>query len=242
MANKISERSEFVNELAFLKQNRLMQTESGHKNAEHQESPPGMFVEIKEIVKERLMQTTAHGFSNIILNNLWMFKLTWICCLMCAFAGCGYLIHKTIADFLDYDVVTTIRKYSDTPVTFPAVSICNSNLVANERAQEYVKNLSVPLSMIMEMYVNLQAYVGISLYSPEYDDSFRASMGYSLDEFVIECHFNEQSCNYSLHWMWYFDSMYGNCFRFNGGVDSNGGSVPILKSTKAGRWNGLSLM
>jgi acid-sensing ion channel 1 len=242
MANQISDGDEFVNNPTSLKQKVRLKTETGNENVEIQEDPPGMFVEIKGIIIDRLLQSTAHGFSNIILNNLWVFKLAWICCLTGAFACCGYLIQKTIAEFLDYNVVTTIRKYGDSPVTFPAVSICNSNLVVHERALEYVNNLVVPLDKIMDQYEYLQSYVGISLYSPKYNDTFRASMGFSLDEFVIRCSFKGLLCNNSLHWMWYFDSMYGNCFRFNGGVDASGACVPILKSTKAGRWNGLSLM
>ncbi len=71
-------------------------------------------------------------------------------------------------------------------------------------------------------------------------DTDRQSLGSPFDEFVISCIFNSFFCDNS-NWVWYFDYYYGNCWRFNSGVDNNGSQIDKLVSTKGGRWNGLVL-
>jgi hypothetical protein len=204
-----------------------------------------VIAEIKKTVKDTFVKTTAHGFPGIIINNLLIFKLMWLFCLLFSCAGCAYLLQKSVVDYLSYDVVTTIREHGETPSTFPAVSICATNLVVNSKMQIYVDTLLQDQNIrttATSHYEIMSNYLAASLSSPSFNDTYRASMGLSFDEFVIQCNFNKYMCKESIFWLWYFDGVYGNCFRFNGGVDASGAVMPLLKSTKAGKWNGLSLL
>jgi hypothetical protein len=208
------------------------------------ETPIKMSAEIKSVIVNTIQNTTAHGFSRIITSQLWLLKLAWLCCMLAAITGCTFLLHKSVVDFLNYEVVTTIRKYDNNPATFPVVAICNINLVTNTRIQALVNTLINEPAMSkasVTSYESMPVFVSAILSSEYFNDTFRASMGLSFDEFVIECSFNQAKCS-PLHWVWFFDGLFGNCFRFNSGVNKNGGSIPLLKSTKAGYWNGLSLM
>jgi hypothetical protein len=75
---------------------------------------------------------------------------------------------------------------------------------------------------------------------PEYGDSIRKELGFSLDEMLVECQFNKNLCS-SNDFEWYFDFHYGNCFKFNTGINSSGHSVPLKYSTIPGEENGLFL-
>lgn len=61
---------------------------------------------------------------------------------------------------------------------------------------------------------------------------------YTLSEKLILCVYNRELCNASIFNM-YYDSNYGNCYRFNGGLDANNRRIDIFKSRKPGKRNGL---
>jgi hypothetical protein len=81
----------------------------------------------------------------------------------------------------------------------------------------------------------------MTLSTPDVTDDMRKSMGSPFNEFVLTCEFNQNQCNES-SWTWYFDGYFGSCWSFNGGSDQNGTPIDTLESTKAGKWNGLSVM
>ena len=68
--------------------------------------------------------------------------------------------------------------------------------------------------------------------SPNISDEEKKSYGSSLDEMVIFCNYNMQKCNES-NFEWFYDSRFGNCFRFN--------SVDNLITYSGGKMNGLNL-
>lgn len=67
--------------------------------------------------------------------------------------------------------------------------------------------------------------------------------GYQLNETVISCSYNLASCDSLLdqYFAWKYDSLYGDCFSFNQGIESKG-PVPRLKAFRAGNNNGLFLV
>ena len=55
---------------------------------------------------------------------------------------------------------------------------------------------------------------------------------------IDKCQFNKNPC--TLHdFEWYFDFHYGNCFKFNSGLNASGHSVPLKYSSIPGEENGL---
>jgi hypothetical protein len=79
---------------------------------------------------------------------------------------------------------------------------------------------------------------------PEYGDEQRRRLGYSLEEVLIECFYNNHVCDHR-NFVWSYSIDYGNCYQFNTGIDPETGehnSVPIEKSLIAGPQNGLQLI
>jgi hypothetical protein len=69
-------------------------------------------------------------------------------------------------------------------------------------------------------------------------------LGYSLEEILIECLFNNKVCDHR-NFVWSYSIDFGNCYQFNTGIDQDTGehnAVPIEKSFIAGAQNGLQLI
>jgi hypothetical protein len=58
-------------------------------------------------------------------------------------------------------------------------------------------------------------------------------LGLSLNEMVIECHYNANDCDLNSDFEWFYNSFYGNCYKFN----PNGRMI----SSKPGQFNGLQI-
>jgi hypothetical protein len=66
------------------------------------------------------------------------------------------------------------------------------------------------------------------------------AIGFQLNRMLISCKFQGMLCSPADFTM-YHNYYYGNCYRFNGGVDSDNKKVEIKKSTKPGWRFGLQL-
>ena len=70
----------------------------------------------------------------------------------------------------------------------------------------------------------------------------KKKLGYSLEDILIECKFDDVFCDLTEDFVWHFDNLYGNCFKFNTGKNSKGEVVELKKSIHPGRfYNGLKL-
>ncbi|XP_077864942.1 degenerin-like protein unc-105 [Saccoglossus kowalevskii] len=65
-----------------------------------------------------------------------------------------------------------------------------------------------------------------------------AELGHQLEDFVLECSYDEQVCNWEKDFKMFQDERYGNCFQFNHAFDSEDTS---LYSTKTGAKYGLKM-
>ena len=77
--------------------------------------------------------------------------------------------------------------------------------------------------------------------NPNLTDSQKQAFGSTLEQMVISCVWNQQPCDLNQSFVWYFDPFYGNCFRFNMGLNRQNQYVDLLYATKSGKNNGLQL-
>ena len=112
--------------------------------------------------------------------------------------------------YLTYGVSTTSRTIYETPTLFPKVTFCNYNYFTTKYGYDVIQS---------ENYSNIVYY--------QNDDKKRIS--HDLDEILLECWFSSTACS-SSDFVWSYDSMYGNCYTFNSGFDSNGNKVELKKS------------
>jgi len=80
---------------------------------------------IKEIIEELALSSTAYGVSNIFKRRDLFNKIFWIFFTLIATASALYYIFADISQFLQYEVVTVIKKNYEQPVEFPAVTFCS---------------------------------------------------------------------------------------------------------------------
>jgi hypothetical protein len=60
---------------------------------------------------------------------------------------------------------------------------------------------------------------------------------------MIECKFDDVFCEVSNDFIWYFDTIFGNCYKFNSGIGKEGERVELLKSSQPGKYYlGLKLV
>ena len=93
---------------------------------------------IKQISVEIAKKSTSHGIPNIFKSELRAIKLMWLVCFFGSTGGCAFILYNSIARFLDYEVVTTIKIIDQVPAEFPTVAICNTNFVANDNALNFI--------------------------------------------------------------------------------------------------------
>ncbi|XP_077864394.1 uncharacterized protein LOC144349923 [Saccoglossus kowalevskii] len=79
------------------------------------------------LVQEFARRTTSHGVARIAASNTRFRKTAWILVVLGAFTGYSIHVGTLVARYLRYDVAVKIDVMSEDSVTFPAVTVCNSN-------------------------------------------------------------------------------------------------------------------
>lgn len=110
--------------------------------------------------------------------------------------------------------------------------IFNSTLISTTfsypKVQEFA-NLFIAKNIIMKNLFHL-------------NETQKRRLGSDLNDLVLICVYSETECKAD-DFVWYFDNVYGNCFQFNSGFDSNGNARrPIVLAEKSGLNNGLMLL
>jgi len=93
--------------------------------------------ELKEAFVNWASSSTSHGFPNIFRTNILILKLIWLAFLLIATGACIYMCTEAVLDYLDWEVLTKVRVYSEIPIEFPVITVCNLN--------PWTGNLSVDL-------------------------------------------------------------------------------------------------
>ena len=205
---------------------------------------------LKKIIRDVLSNSTMHGLPNVIMSQSWSLKVMWFVFLFTSIGLFVKFSHKSISDFLDYEVTTKIRRIYETPTIFPTVSICNKNKFATDFGIDTIKQ-TIDYFKYPDLF-NITVVSNLTL-EKRYRDSdnaiFRAGnavnefsvedkkkLGFSLDDFLIECKFDDVFCNVTHDFVWYFDNIYGNCYKYNSGFNSKGQQHELKKSSQAGKY------
>ena len=166
---------------------------------------------------------------------------------------CAYVIYQSIANYLQYNVVTKITVTKENPIIFPTVTICNLNPFVTEYSfqlvQDFVKNefsldvndmlngtpsysildsIKYPLKKRYMEYSYLVQQLATNL-----TDEQKKNLGFTIDKFLISCFFGPTSCDES-DFTWTYDFLYGNCFRFNSGKGADESKNGLKKLSKIG--------
>jgi hypothetical protein len=179
------------------------------------------------------VRSALDAFYRIFATNRIYLKVIWSVLILTALALCIWMIINSLIVYFDYRTKSLVRKSAQPKLTFPSLSICDSNYFKSRAASEYMtsflyNSVGANFSNFQQFYdftndsiYSILAWKFYETFSPEFNDSLRRSFGYSLDELVIKCEFDSRPCNMS--WFdWYYHPFYGNCYKFNSGY-LNGG-------------------
>ncbi len=125
---------------------------------------------------------------------------------------------------------------------FPAVSICNINPFTTNISEIYIQNILNSYdnnTVDQNMNIRLENHMKMLRIQGEMsklNDSYKKSFAEPIEKFMISCTFNVKKCNLS-DFKWYFDRVYGNCYRFNSVLNNENKEAKTI--SRIGKDNGL---
>ncbi|RMZ92818.1 acid-sensing ion channel 1 [Brachionus plicatilis] len=198
---------------------------------------------------------TMHGFPNIFRTKYITVRMMWIILFLFSNGFCFYIITKNIMNFFKYEVVTTIKVAERDSLPFPAVTVCNANSFVTEGGLQYVSdvldkynltdfpnvilkdayegNLNDNSSILYFNYIFFRYFT--TVFTKSSPEEIKQKLKIPYEQMFISCLYNFQPCNKN-NWTWYYDSFFGNCYRFNTQQNSE-----IKNSYQAGKYQGLMI-
>jgi hypothetical protein len=204
---------------------------------------------IKKELKEWGLNSTAHGISNLCRLENKLIKIIWIICFISSFGYCISTIYNIIDNFLQFDVLINQQVVSESPIEFPAITVCNLNPFDRRNAKNYITNTLAKnnLSYVTDTTkIDINPKLVNSLIKSTIigDTSLNSTQvryfGFDINYMLLTCYFNDVPCN-SSDFTWRYDYDFTNCFTFNSGFDQNGNKVPVKQINEAGSDRSLKL-
>jgi len=129
------------------------------------------------------------------------------------------IVIQSINDYFSYQVITTARTIYETPTLFPKITFCNANQLQTKFA--YMQRNSIS---------NLTSQNDLK------------RLGHNLSDILLSCRLSYETCS-EYDFIWSYDQMYGNCYTYNSGLDSNGykREVQLKYSILSGSMYGFKL-
>jgi len=174
----------------------------------------------KALVQEILYNSLGQAIIKIIYTRNLVLRLFLLISVLISSCFAAYFVIHAFIDYFTYGVSTMTRTIFETPTLFPKVTFCNRNQFTTEFAYNLIQ-------------MNITNGNNLST-----DD--KQKLSHDLSDILIECSFNYKQCNAS-DFVWSFHRIYGNCFTFNTGFDSNRKKIDLKKTTIGGLDYGLIL-
>ena len=210
--------------------------------------------DLKKIISEMALSTSVHAIPNIIRTPHRKLKIIWIIFFLISTGFCLFLVFKSITTYLEFEITTKIKYIYEPKSVFPAITICNKNPLLTDYAKNMLRDVTKRnnLTDLFDTTENkiesdptlFSIVVGLGLLyaKSEYlNETEKKKLGYSMDDMLIDCNFEVESCT-SNDFVWYYDYNYGNCYRFNSGKNQKGEPVDLKVSKQAGKFNGLKII
>lgn len=188
--------------------------------------------ELIEVIHISASESTTHGLDRIFKRKNPLIKLFWLSCFMLSAAACLYMIVLNITSYLNYDTVTRAQQIFLSSAEFPAVTVCNLNAFSSNKSIDFIEKLLVDNKIVSDYSSNeslgnvladkllIYKYLtSANALEPNLTDEFRKSLGYELKDMLITCLYNLSPCSAD-DFVWFHDIVFGNCYVFNGGMNS----------------------
>ncbi|CAF1109062.1 unnamed protein product [Brachionus calyciflorus] len=101
----------------------------------------GLRRKLKNSFKDWILDSTSHGFPKIFKTERLSLKVMWTIGLCISIGFCSYLIARSIMNYVQFGVTTTIRYKTEIPMDLPAVSICQNLMFSTQKSAEFKENV-----------------------------------------------------------------------------------------------------
>jgi hypothetical protein len=206
-------------------------TEKDNVTAQKKEENHRLRDKLKKKIFEHAATTSLHGYPHIIRNKYWPMKIYWIlcCCLFIALAIWLTVPFYTL--YFSYPVISVINEVVEEQQRFPAVTICNLEPLATQKASDFIKsripNFEINNVKSYENLTGIRNGILDEIYK-NFDYPTKQSFGHSINEMIFNCQFEEYPCSCqksvngdcfqtSQEFIWYYSYKHGNCYTFNSG-------------------------
>ena len=204
------------------------------------------------IIKEWSLSLTTHGIPSIVRTKFLTIKIAWTICFLASFSYLTYALATSFINFFQYESITQVKFLRVSQLEFPTITFCNKNFLNLKSSEfstirqsfdavknEVLKSLKTKVDLnsnliYAEQYVKALTYLNLN-------ESQRKEMSYSIDDMLINCQFNFISCS-KIDFEYFYTNSYGNCYKFNSGLDWNNNKIDIKSSTNPGRQNALNFI
>lgn len=201
-----------------------------------------------KIMAELGSESNAHGLAKIATSTTTKRKVLWSLLVIIGFTAATLQLSFLVKKFLSYQVVEVSNMKEGMPVEFPAVTICNIATISLTKVNKLLEGGSD----IMQWFNFIQrTNFGDHESRMDSHQAFYENLpaeakyiGHSIDNFVINCRFNNEDCGPQNFTLFFDGRNYYNCFTFNNGFDEKRGKPKeekLLMHT-TGPQNGLSLI
>ena len=122
--------------------------------------------EIKKIVRDFSLVSTAHGLPNIFKSKRLFNRLFWLFFVLSSSIISCYFIYLSVLAYFEYDVITIIKTEYDQPAEFPTVTFCSRiNGLFDNLNQSIFKEMSFGYdkSLINDPFNHLETFFTINL-------------------------------------------------------------------------------
>lgn len=204
-----------------------------------------------KIMAELGSESNAHGLAKIATSITTKRKVLWSLLVIIGFTAATLQLSFLVQKFLSYQVVEVSNMKEGMPVEFPAVTICNIATISLTK----MKNLfdkGGRDSDIMKWFTFIEE-TNFGEHNSRMDShqafyenlpKIAKHIGYSVENFVINCRFNNEDCSPNNFSLFFEGKNYYNCYTFNNGYEDKTGkpnNKKLLMHT-TGPQNGLSLI
>jgi acid-sensing ion channel 1 len=173
---------------------------------------------IKSIIKEWTSLSTIHSIGQIAASKNNIFRYVSYLCLIVFSSLCILQIKTTVEEFFQYKTVVNINKKERSSLTFPAIDICNLNIM-NKNSILLLKNNA---SLIQNLFNDTDLYETLEMRNENiksiiFAADFLYNYGavfWSFENFFLSCHFNREKCSKE-DFYYYHSYDYGACYSFN---------------------------
>ena len=214
--------------------------------------------EIKKQIKEKFIEwsssSTSHGYPNIFKTKYRLLKVIWTFFLLAAVGCCLFFLTRSINSYLEFGVITNIEMVDERPVIFPTITICDLEKFQTDFAADLIKEIYltqlkldvtdiIDNSNVAAMYANVYKLATARAASPSFGDSNRKNLTNDFRQNLFWCGYNNNFTDCDVgDFLWSYDYTYGNCYKFNSGLNADSKQVPLRNASKPGDTNGLNFL